>query len=484
MTILIADDSKSSRDALRFLIKKQCNAEIKEAANGIEALNIIKSDNIDVLITDIKMPQMDGIELIEQAKGFNDKIQVVVFSAFGNFEFAKKVLKYGAINYLLKPINAEEFSNTLLTVINTYKQKQQQYSLEEFEEITVPEFNKSGPLPYPLNNYNVLILLQSENNLECVILEKALRNYTEKYILKPYKSGFLVLIQYFGTLSDQAIESLLPSFPQEYECYIHYAGFEDDQLILHDIYIQTTEASKEDLFWERPFGYYSTKETKECHSCNNDIKPLFETAHKIGIHIAHCNENIDIDTEIEQFIKNIHDLSVSAIQCKYIFIDLIKTVLSNTSSDISYESAIEHITAAEYISDIRETIELITSNQTILHDPEHDGYASPLIKTALDIVRKEYMFDINRTTIANRIYVSSAYFSHLFKKETGKNFSQYLNEFRMNCARTMLRSSTQSIQSIAKSVGFTNYPYFCSQFKKLYGQTCNQYRESHFKEGD
>ena len=121
MTVLIADDSKGSRDVVRYLIMKQINAVTKEAANGIAALEIIKTMHIDILITDIKMPQMDGIELIERAKQINRDIQVIIFSAFGNFEFAKKVLQFGAINYLLKPINADEFNKTFEAVIKNYE---------------------------------------------------------------------------------------------------------------------------------------------------------------------------------------------------------------------------------------------------------------------------------------------------------------------------------------------------------------------------
>ena len=185
MTILIADDSKSSRNVLRFLIEKQCNADIEEAANGLEALNIIKSKSIDVLITDIKMPQMDGIELIERTEQLNNEIQVIVFSAFADFKFAKKVLQFGAVNYLLKPINAEEFKKTLLEVTNNYELKQKQTVIKQFDEIVINKSENPEPLPYPLNNFNSLILLQSENNIDRLKIEKLISSHTDEFVLKP-----------------------------------------------------------------------------------------------------------------------------------------------------------------------------------------------------------------------------------------------------------------------------------------------------------
>lgn len=482
MTILIADDSKSSRNVLRFLIEKQCNADIEEAANGLEALNIIKSKSIDVLITDIKMPLMDGIELIERTEQLNNEIQVIVFSAFADFKFAKKVLQFGAVNYLLKPINAEEFKKTLLEVTNNYELKQKQTVIKQFDEIVINKSEKPEPLPYPLNNFNSLILLQSENNIDRLKIEKLISSHTDEFVLKPCKDDLFILTQCSKSLSHESFESLLQCLSLEYECYLHYGVFENNNSSLKEVYKLIVKRAKEDLFWEKPFGYYFVEKSNTYFADNNDVTPLFQKAHKIGNLIAQGNN--DADTETEQLIDDIQSINANSKQCKYIFIELVKTLLSTTESGVSYDSAIEHIIGAEYLSDIKETIELITSDLSLPKNTANDNNTSPIIKKALNIIHNEYASDINRSSIANRIFVSSAYFSHLFKKETGKTFSQYLNEYRLSCACSLLRSSTQSIQSIAKAVGFTNYPYFCSQFKKHYGQTCIQYRELYFKEGD
>lgn len=481
MTALIADDSKGSRDVVRYLIMKQINAVTKEAANGIAALEIIKTMHIDILITDIKMPQMDGIELIERAKQINRDIQVIVFSAFGNFEFAKKVLQFGAINYLLKPINADEFNKTFEAVIKNYEEKQRRTAVQQFDEIIISKTPRTEALPEPLNQYNRLIMLQAESTADCGEAEKMFRAYNDKFVVTPCKNGLFILLQNDAELSPQALTELHAAVSDKYDCYMYYTTFECNERSLHEAYSLTVKRAREDMFWEMPFACCEPEKSAEKQT-DADLAPLFEQARCIGKHISQGADGIE--EEIEQLISSMRSKKTTSKQCKYIFSELVKVLFSSAVLDIPYDTAIEMITNAEYLSDIKNSIEMIISELSFPQNELSNSNTSPIIKTALEIIHNEYMTEISRTSISERIYISSAYFSQLFKKETGKNFSQYLNEYRMNCACTLLRTTTQNIHSIAKAVGFTNYSYFCSQFKKQYGQTCIQYRESHFKEGD
>lgn len=481
MNILIADDSKGSRDVLRYLIVKQVQANISEAGNGIDALSIMKSMPTDILITDIKMPQMDGIELIEHAKKLNPEIQIIVFSAFGNFEFAKKVLQFGVINYLLKPINVEEFSKTLTKVTDNYKNMLKKLSVKQFDETVLSKLAEEKPLPEPLSNYSALIFLQAKASVNAEIPEKYFENLKCEYLLKGCKNGFYILIDKKEGLTENELSEFYNTLADELEVYICCARFENSSYSLYRAYHGVTDEMRENRFFEKPYGSYTININAE--KPFNDISFIYEQARKAGKLAAQNPENIEV--EIDALIKQIHENAVSSKQCKYIFTEFIKQLFINGGSSGIHDTAVERINSAEYLSSIKSCIKLTLSELSEKQSySTNDSSASPIIQTALEIIRNEYMYDINRTTVANRIYISSAYFSHLFKKETGKNFSQYLNEYRMNRACTLLRSSTYNIYSIAKMVGFTNYPYFCSQFKKQYGQTCIQYRETHFKEGE
>ena len=117
--ILIVDDEKIERRGIKSLLKKlNIELEIHETSNGKEALEYLLENEIDILFTDIKMPFMDGIELIENVKNNNLDIKIVIFSGYEEFEYAKFATKMGVQDYILKPVNPKEFEATVLKIIN------------------------------------------------------------------------------------------------------------------------------------------------------------------------------------------------------------------------------------------------------------------------------------------------------------------------------------------------------------------------------
>lgn len=119
MNIIIADDDKIIRQGLRLIISKKLSSNftiVAEVSNGQEALDIIKTQQIDVLITDIKMPVMDGVTLIKEVAKLEVSTRTIVLSGFDEYNFVRESLKNGAVDYFLKPINREDFKELLLKI--------------------------------------------------------------------------------------------------------------------------------------------------------------------------------------------------------------------------------------------------------------------------------------------------------------------------------------------------------------------------------
>ena len=109
--VVIADDEKVERSGVRFLLKRLDEMfEISEFSNGQEAWEWLSKHPADILLTDVKMPFMDGMELIRRVYEKDPGIRIVVFSGFSEFEYARTAMKYHAENYILKPVNPAEFS--------------------------------------------------------------------------------------------------------------------------------------------------------------------------------------------------------------------------------------------------------------------------------------------------------------------------------------------------------------------------------------
>src|SRR5690554_3938573 len=137
------------------------------ASNGIEALELIQKENPDIVITDIRMPGYDGLDMIERAKGINSDLEFIIISGYGQFEYAKKAIEYGVKDFLLKPINKEELHRALLRVGDYIKKKDGQMSLNDVNKIR--------------NSFlNNLILFNSDNHRE-FSLEEINDNYHFKF---------------------------------------------------------------------------------------------------------------------------------------------------------------------------------------------------------------------------------------------------------------------------------------------------------------
>ena len=120
--ILIVDDEGIERRGIKFLLKNIGEEfDICEASNGMDALECLKTQNIDILFTDIKMPFMNGMDLIKEVKNNEIKCKIVIFSGYEEFEYAKFATKMGVINYILKPVDPEEFKTTLIRIIDEIK---------------------------------------------------------------------------------------------------------------------------------------------------------------------------------------------------------------------------------------------------------------------------------------------------------------------------------------------------------------------------
>lgn len=120
---LVVDDEKIGRDGIKFLMKKYNDQiEVAEAINGRVALEHIRSNQVDILITDIKMPIMGGMELIREVYKDFPHLKIIILSGYGEFEYAQNALKMGVCEYLLKPVSKDDFDEAIEKVLTKCKQ--------------------------------------------------------------------------------------------------------------------------------------------------------------------------------------------------------------------------------------------------------------------------------------------------------------------------------------------------------------------------
>ena len=132
LTILIVDDEKLERNGIKFLLKREKEEfRILEAANGKDALGVLASNHVDILFSDVKMPYMSGLELVCQVREKDRNMEIVIFSGYNDFSYAREALRYGVVDYVLKPVDPEEFSKTLSRVIENIRTREEEKEQRE-----------------------------------------------------------------------------------------------------------------------------------------------------------------------------------------------------------------------------------------------------------------------------------------------------------------------------------------------------------------
>ena len=132
LTILIVDDEKLERNGIKFLLNRENeDFQILEAANGKDALGVLAANHVDILFSDVKMPYMNGLELTQQVRELYDDVEIVIFSGYNDFSYAREALRYGVVDYVLKPVDPAEFSKTLARVMENIRTRRERKEQQE-----------------------------------------------------------------------------------------------------------------------------------------------------------------------------------------------------------------------------------------------------------------------------------------------------------------------------------------------------------------
>lgn len=220
--LLIAEDEADERALIRFLLKEFDNKfNIMEAANGRDALDLLKNNHIDILLSDVQMPFLDGIELVRTIKEINPDIEVLFFSGFDDFVYVKTALSLKAVNYILKPVSPEEFYKSLSEIVCRLDSnklqyvKSEQYIEAHFRDVTqetanaaMENLSMNGSTDLLLQDIETALRLKQPAQLEILV-----HNFLDQYADTPNLSH--IYIRYICTALLQKLCSALPSLPSD-----------------------------------------------------------------------------------------------------------------------------------------------------------------------------------------------------------------------------------------------------------------------------
>ncbi|MFC0469026.1 response regulator [Halalkalibacter kiskunsagensis] len=509
--VLIVDDETAIRKGITAFIdwEKEGLFVEDQYGNGAEALTALEKHSYDILITDIKMPLIDGIELMQQALELYPSLKVILISNYSDFEYVKEGLKLGAVDYLLKLTMKKD---DLLTVLR------QCISMLEDERKKDSELNHYQQGAVYLARKNVeqeikrLIVQEQtplsstswapawlEHSYACVYLmldmaEEWRENYGylhvqllleewQKLFYMQVEEGFSLLVaesDMFLILPDHdgKAEPRLLQWKQllEKEWNVSTsAGFVTEQGTASIVKgFSNSRSACQRRFFEGLGGLYLKDHSKVVVETegHGDWTTFFEmiqsgdpVSSAIEIPLKRWKSG---DLNPEQVQQEACRLLTGAYQIQ----TDTEPLLTEQHDLLCQAETLEQMIAIL----IRELEEIKTPFSPILTNKRDDDQ---LIKKALDYIAAHYTENLTLQSVADIVHLSKSYFSLYFKKQTGRNFVDYLIELRIREAKRLLVQNESRIYDVAEASGFKDVKYFSKVFKKVTGLTPMEYREKH-----
>lgn len=479
--VLIVDDDFRDRNGICNTIKKfQLPLNTFTADCGSEALSVLKREKIDILITDIQMPDMLGTTLAESARKDNPKLTIVLVSAHKDFQYAQSAINFGAIKYLLKPYFIDELVSTLNEAIEICTAKTSQNTDKNDSKINDIILNYLNGSNDDISEYIgteetqlVLIKFLKTQSSEKVAIEKLQKLLAPSPVLIPMpNSNYLALYQNKTSPSQEFFENIIEIFRNDYdtEICITYSPFAPISQ-LPDEYKRINQTSE--YFFFANIGLVIS--TKDIISNGNEAAPSVDMImDKIQLLIEMENYTDFVPMVALLFNTLKHTQHFSALYAKCIASNIINLLYKKHRFSVSEQEILVKIfssnSADEIVLLFKEIIEKLTIDNT-------NADVHRLISKTLNIIENDYMNEISLEFVSEKLYISPSHLSRLFKKETGKNFIDFLKEYRLKKACELLKNTNLRITEISKIVGYDSSSYFTTIFHKFYNITPAQYRE-------
>lgn len=509
--VLIVDDETAIRKGITAFIDWEKEGLIVEDqyGNGAEALTVLEKRSYDILITDIKMPLIDGIELMQQALKLHPSLKVILISNYSDFEYVKEGLKLGAVDYLLKLTMKK---NDLLFVLrqcismleeerkkdselNHYQQGavylarknvEQEIKRLIVQEQTSPSSTSWAPAWLENSYACVYLMLDGAEELReshgYLYVQLLLEEWQKMFYLRVEEGAALLVAEsdMFLILPDhdgEAQRRLLQwkqVLEKEWEISTS-AGFVTEQGITSIVNgFANSRSACQRRFFEGLGGLYcmNSSETHVETERHHDWTPFFEM----------IQSGDPVSSAIEVALKRWKSGGLTPEQVQQEACSLLTgahQIQMNTESLLKEQHDLlgQADTLEQMVSILISQLEEIgTSFFPKLTDKENDDQ---LITKALDYIAAHYTENLTLQSVAGIVHLSKSYFSLYFKKQTGRNFVDYLIELRIREAKRLLVQSDNRIYDIAKASGFKDVKYFSKVFKKGTGLTPMEYREKH-----
>lgn len=527
-SVLLVDDEE---DVIQVIMKKMDWEAIGfrvagYASNGIEALEMAEELQVDVVMSDIKMPYMDGLTLCRELKHLYNNIKVIIFSGFDEFEYAREAIKIEAEEYILKPVNsvelAEVFERIKTNLDKERDEKQNIAKLKKYYAESLPVLQDNflfslinGSIPkekiekYALNYqidlsgnyYSVTVLhlnLDAENDVNGSInplllsmsvkrlVEEQLKNRWQSYIISHLRD-IIILTKldnpddnyHFTDDIDRICSMAKRVCLATVTAGVGYICEDLDKLIV------SYEGAKNALSYRVLYGSGVAINIEEVEP-RGKVHFTWEESGIQGYfnNIKFGKEEL-VKKSIAEMMQVLKNPKLSIQQYYVLMTELLAEIFrfgSNNQLNLQEifgedMDAYAKVLQMESIDALEKWLADTGKKMLMQLQKDKSNSSKTFVNQAIEYVKNNYASqDITIDEICNNLGVSSAYFSTVFKKETGKTFIQYLTDYRMEIAVDILMNTDEKTYIIAEKIGYSDPNYFSYVFKKKYGVSPSKYK--------
>lgn len=530
--VVVIDDKPLIRRSLIETIRWDAlGCEIGgEAENGLEAKEVIRKVQPHLIISDIKMPGLDGLSLTEYVKQYLPDTKVIIITGYQEFKYAKKAIQLGVCDLVLKPIDNGAMEDIIKKAINSIREqlKKEHYQkqlLEENDRYKIKidrslralqsqfllEIIKGRRVPDRIEGEEIVNLHLADMNFSVIL---ARIRSSDQQVVRGVVNGAVKLMEHFKEACDMGFVDLMINQDLVFVAF-HRPGKSARE---HRVQMKRCLYAMNDRLLKEQGSLCCfavsriTNDVAKIEECFKDMVEILNqnyfTAEENILFQSSCTLSVSPDTgyllkELNQFYTDLEQMEDGERDQK--ILDMVGKIVQETKGDEfrikcmlseicitllrhysekfhkgdlkrNTNKVMEEINGLVDIRDAREyLVDFISEIRKNLE--AENRLTHPLAQGTMDYIRQNYKQNITLTQVADTLCVNSSYLSRLLKKETGENFVDLLAGFRIDIAKRLLDEPGSKVLDVCERVGYSDYAYFYQVFKRVEKISPSEYKK-------
>ncbi|OUS77069.1 hypothetical protein B1748_07890 [Paenibacillus sp. MY03] len=495
MNVLIVDDEFAIREGLRDMLKQLANSgipihQVETSIDGNHAMDILHYYHFDLLITDVRMPGMDGLTLLEHVQSRFPKMKTIILSGFDEFAYVQQALRLGAIDYLLKPVNVPDLTKTIERIssglndtYNIHRSWKRFNELDAFKLLAVVDIdNPQETRALEFGDWQTLSWMLRKSSFEI------LQDMTGVYLIEEMESRMdscNMICGFTGESPERAMEQFERFASALFE-------FWEDRVRL-SISIGVSRPYRHDHSEEAPYSEALTALLTRLYrgSCIQKY-PEDEQAEIGSASFARLWQQLEVSLDvgdIDRVIERLHEFVRESVKqgtprqlmwsLERLMLDLNGRINQNALIPFSIEA--RHITQkvnqmqwSRSEEALQQQIGKWINDLLLSSDPEEQE--GQIMLKAKKYIREHLGEMISLEEVSQHTYISRSHLSRLFRIRTGQTFLEYLTDLKIEESKKMLTEPGIKIYEVAEKLGYRDWKHFSRTFKNKTGYGPAEYR--------